>query len=285
METRFTFEQLNILNKAIRMNNDILYFCSSVNNTIDENDIDIRRIDQILNDNLPYHSIAGIYHPAFNLDIYSEFIKYIIEKKSDQVMIIPINLRSFSPAWDMRPHYQFIKEKNILNGFPIRQNILGFINYSEKEFMNKSIYHNKIEIGKIKDFDYPFENIQDKPNGFIYQYMQEFDSNHRKLKSLVEIINLSKKYDLDIIFYITPIDITMGKSLKIKNFEKTIFKHLEIVKDILINSRVHYIDLSSSLDSTFFSYKIKPNEHLNFSGRQYVADELARFINESFTDN
>ena len=55
------------------------------------------------------------YYDAYHIGIYLEYAQYIVAQENlPQVVIIPINLRSFSPEWDMRPEYQFEKEARFL---------------------------------------------------------------------------------------------------------------------------------------------------------------------------
>ena len=70
---------------------------------------------QILQEMLPDFTVGEISHPAYNLDLYLHYVQYMTRSvHRPRVVIIPINMRSFSPEWDMRPGYQFEEVKRTL---------------------------------------------------------------------------------------------------------------------------------------------------------------------------
>jgi len=70
---------------------------------------------EILQEMLPDCSVGEIAHPAYNLDLYLHYVRYIVRSAHPpDIVIVPINMRSFSPEWDKRPGYQFEEEKKAL---------------------------------------------------------------------------------------------------------------------------------------------------------------------------
>ena len=81
---------------------------------------------EILQEMLPAHDIGEISHPAYNLDVYLHYIRHIIRSSHrPHVVILPINMRSFSPEWDMRPGYQFEQVKKTLILGPVFSHMLS----------------------------------------------------------------------------------------------------------------------------------------------------------------
>ncbi|MCB0197200.1 MAG: hypothetical protein KDJ65_34960, partial [Anaerolineae bacterium] len=74
----------------------------------------------ILQEDLPDHTIGEVAHPAYNADLYRAYANYVTRFDiRPQTVIIPINLHAFSPEWDMRPTYQFETEKAVLTYGPL----------------------------------------------------------------------------------------------------------------------------------------------------------------------
>ncbi len=70
---------------------------------------------EILQELLPDQRVGQIAHPAYGLDLFYDYAAYVDRHGGwSPTLVLPINLRSFSPAWDMRPAYQFEKESKIL---------------------------------------------------------------------------------------------------------------------------------------------------------------------------
>ena len=70
---------------------------------------------EILQGLLPEYKVGEIAHPAYNLDLYLHYVRYILRSAHrPRAIVIPVNMRSFSPEWDLRPGYQFDKVKRTL---------------------------------------------------------------------------------------------------------------------------------------------------------------------------
>ena len=70
---------------------------------------------EILQEFQPLRIVGQVAHAAYNLDLYRYYAGYIARfYQRPKVVIIPINMRSFSPEWDLRPIYQFEPEKAVL---------------------------------------------------------------------------------------------------------------------------------------------------------------------------
>jgi hypothetical protein len=57
---------------------------------------------EILQEQIPEHRIAQVAHPAYQLDLYRAYADYLVRQPHQpEFVIIPINLRAFSPEWDL----------------------------------------------------------------------------------------------------------------------------------------------------------------------------------------
>ncbi|MCQ3980256.1 MAG: hypothetical protein DPW09_43130, partial [Anaerolineae bacterium] len=120
-------------------------------------------IPEILRGLLPTHTIGDVAHPAYQLDLYERYVNYLVEHKSQvKTIIIPINMRSFSPEWDLRPTYQFEREKTILTYGPVLSSLFyrlfdtfGLFDspISQAEFREATVFNGDQPVGKVAEFE------------------------------------------------------------------------------------------------------------------------------------
>ena len=91
----------------------IIYFGDSVIKSIAKKDTDGRHMGEMLQDQLN-QEVKIISHGGYHLGVYEAFLHYMCDRgKKPEIIIIPINLRSFGNDWDTRADYLFIREINI----------------------------------------------------------------------------------------------------------------------------------------------------------------------------
>ncbi|MBN4046881.1 hypothetical protein JYT90_01030, partial [bacterium AH-315-P07] len=103
------------LEVALAAETTVLYFGDSTLYRGDYTEPDQRSLPAMLGELLPESSVAGIYHDAYHLELLEFFCRYAVEDThKPDVIVLPINMRSFSDERVMRPEYQFVKEKLFL---------------------------------------------------------------------------------------------------------------------------------------------------------------------------
>lgn len=290
----FPGDRLKELNNYLKQNYDIFLFGSSVINHSNIKDIDTRSISQMLQSMQRNHKIANISRGAYELNIFSHFFEYITKCNSKpELYIFEINLRSFSPEWDRRPEYQFEKEIAILKSPNLEfiYHMLSDYNYNfetitQNEFNQTPVYKWQTQIGLVKDFTFEESPVTDlgTKKKLIFFYLYKLDETNSKIDSLKRLITISKNNKTKLLFYLTPIDWEAGQEYLPNDFEEITSKNILLIKSILLNNKMPFLDLSYSLGSSFFSYDKYPNEHLNENGRFFVANELSGWIeNNLFT--
>jgi hypothetical protein len=271
-----SFDNLVRLDKFLKKSPDILIFGDSTDWYTAEADKDKRSISMMLKKMMPQYSIVTITHPAYHPDVYAAFCQYITRQKNQpRIIVIPINMRCFSPEWDMNPHYQFIKERIILEGGlrrifykPLR--VLNiFKEVTRKEYLETPVYDGNKKIGQIK-------HMRGLNGQFLLKYMYSLRETHRKVRSLLKIARLLAKNHIEVIFYLTPIDYQEGERYFPGRFKKQLNHNTGFLGSLLCKESM--LDLSMDLTGDYFAWKKSGsvNEHLNQSGRRYVAEKLAK---------
>ncbi|MCU0520649.1 MAG: lipase family protein [Anaerolineae bacterium] len=260
---------------------------------------------EILQELLPDRRIAQIAHPAYGLDLFYDYAAHMDRHgTSPQTLILPINLRSFSPAWDMRPAFQFTKESKILSlGHPwarflIRPlEIFGFFRPSmnQQDFLDAPVYDGNALVGQVRDFEtlaagevlqedaenaYREVELADEETAqalLTYHYMLNLEPDHRKLDSMVAVAELAAGRGVDVIFYITPVNVEQGERFLGSRFGERFAENVGVVQSRLGSAsqdQVMLLNLAFDLPA----YDFTDMEHLTETGKEYVAERIALAI-------
>jgi hypothetical protein len=289
------FKELDRLKRYLGEKIDILYMTDCTDYTLSKRDEDKRSITRMLRDMNPGKRIGNVTHAAYQVDIYLEFCRYILKQKHQPgVIIIPVNMRSFSRQWDRMPHYQFELEKIILRGGlssrllyafykPLRAFRYDFRTIGREEYLNTPVLDGKRIVGSIKDFETVpkgqslEESIRKKL--FLY-YMFILEAGHRRVEAMLEIAGLLGAHRIDMIFYLTPIDVETGERYYPGEFRRRLKRNTGLIKQLLAARGVKVLDISTDLGSDGFSWqdRVYPSEQLSEKGRKYVSQKLNELL-------
>lgn len=259
-------------------NINVMFFGSSVDRYSDSLDIDKTSISQRIN-NKTRLNVSGISRGANNNRLHELFISFVVNNNKNsnlKYFIIPINLRSYSPEWNLRPEYEL---ENIHFYFD-KERI-----FQQRTNNRYTTYNYKV---RFKDtlIGYQGEGYKNLKEDFIFKYLFELKNSNNTLESLKRLISI-ETHGINKIFYITPIDFETGNVL-IHGFDDYLNNNIDFLKSILHDQIV--IDLSKSLNSKSFSYpkrsnieneydfKGSVNEHLNEFGKEFVSDTLSKVL-------
>lgn len=283
-------EAADVLDRLSR-DPDVIYFCDSTNRWVDDADQDKRSICQMAQESFPDLTFAAVDKNAFHAGVYESVCELLADRKQrPKVLVVPINLRSFSPAWDRRPSYEFNELQNhiryaetqwrlgllaVRGMFPTPENSL-----SDAEYFNLPVYCGGQQVGQVRDFDNPSyleADPQKTKDKFIFHYMYSLTPRHRKLQSFANLARTATQSGSRVVFYITPLDIDSGSSHLGRAMQQQVAENVRVVRDQL-DPLAEVIDLSFELPSDAFTWHQYPNEHLNQHGRQYVATAITSSV-------
>ena len=285
------FDELEQLKTSLENETDIIYFGDSVVKSPTAGGV-----EQMLSD-VSGKSVKIVAHEAYHLGVYEATVNFISkQEKKPEVIVIPINLRSFSPEWDTRPQYQFQNEitkldesEDLLIGLWVRvTNLFG--NSDEKKLLDditwkqENVYFGKNIVGRVNEFEFLIhgdeEDIEELvKKKFIYQYGYLLNEKTNKMDSLKNIIKKCKEMNSELVLYITPIDVENGKIHAGEEFLEIIKNNTTLLEKIGIDNGANIIDLSFDLEHEKFEYVFIPNEHLKEEGLQYVAEKISEKLN------
>jgi len=277
------WNRIALLDKYLKQQVEVLYFGDSTNWYSPKGETDRRSVSKMLKQMLPRYKIGSVAHAAFQMDVYAAYCQYIVRlAKCPKIIIIPVNMRSFSPQWDLEPLYQFEKEKAFLEGglrrafyTPLRVFQYKFSEISREQYLDTPVFKGDAKIGTLR-------KMRGMKKQLILRYLYPLTPEHRKLASLRRIAGLLSRRGIKAIFYITPIDHETGEAYLPGEFERYLARNTRFIHEQLMGSSHRLLDLSQDLSAAHFAWKSKggPNEHLNRDGRQYVAAMLAKELSK-----
>lgn len=296
--------EIKILDVFIKLKVDIVYFGDSTINWTSSSDVSQESMPGLLQHLLPQQRVGKITHASYQMDVYQAYIEYMIRKNyRPKAVIIPVNLRCFSPEWDQQPLWQFEKEKLTLamkDTFWMKfYRPLAVFKFFETrinrfDYEQTDVFDGSQVIGKVKDFDndsYQIFSDENMKNKLRFRYMYSLSKQHRKVLSMMRSAELLKSAGIKPIFYITPVDWQiLEKNLGGYSLLR-IEENVRLLRSVLDEVGVSVLDLSRTLPSEDFSWPEDgdgphyPNEHLRLRGRMLVVKILAERMILAETEN
>ena len=275
--------------------NSLLYFGDSTirdNSPADKDKSSIAAMIELID---PRLHVADASSLAYHLGVFEAMTERVCAAPiRPRGIIIPINLRSFSPEWDRRPEYQFDKEIFYLRHSDWIYNFsrpleifhaIGATALSEKAFYAVPVYNDGVFIGSVGGFEtegiFPVRSAKTIRNFYLYDYSARLSFNHRKMLSLGAILAVMRTCGITPYVYVTPVDYEGGVRYAGSSLKKIISENAKIACSVALQAGFSCLNLATALPSAYFTHAELPNEHLNEYGRRSVAKALAHFIRQS----
>ncbi len=287
---------------------DIVYLGDSTVLRIADEDRDRRSTAEMLAADLSGKArVLELSHGAYHMGIYYHMVStFRITRKRPRLVVIPINMRSFSPQWYLRPSWEFKAEIRLLNKYYSGNGLR--IRYRKAEtkggYEQIPVEYPMTGLRTIGEFEKlrlskPDSSTQQEERRrelFVYFFLWPISEGHPLLVKLRETVELARMLRLKVVFYITPIN--MGAALRSvgREFEHYFSRNLQVVKDALTAEKCLFVtngspegndpcdnsiacmDLSQSLGSECFFHTGSIDEHLNEKGRRFVSKGIETVV-------
>lgn len=240
---------------------------------------------ELLQEPLPVGSFNG---PGYTPELYLAFLEAALrEGYVPRVVVVPVNMRSFSEWWDQGLSFQFTDARAVLrfgdllgyglqrplSSYQIWSRIEGFPG-SAKEYDDLPIRRGDRTLGTLKDVLAQSAGPAGRGKAFTLLYLYSLEPGHRKVRALVRIAALCRSANIPVRMYVTPLDVDRGEQKAGPGFKPQVAKNVEVVRRALADQGVDLHDWSSLLRPDQFSYEDYPNDHLSAAGRARLAEEL-----------
>lgn len=284
----------------------LLAFGDSVSVRFSKDDPDTRSLIDLFADYCEPRNINvfDCSYSAFHPGVYEAISQMVCRfEHRPSVVVIPINLRCFSPQWDLNPkwqHNEIIDSANNISNVNIDKSLGGEneIPDTMEEYDDLSVIYPIVSnMNKISDFRDWVENkdvVADEVNErykniFIFHYLHKLRLENRRLKSLINAIQLLINNNIKVVSYICPVNFVSGGKFVGEEFDLLLFENIRTVKSALegnfLDSDVVCNDFSKSFTPEFFFQPNSPVEHVKFSGRNIMAKRISSSVAEQFDNN
>lgn len=214
-----------------------------------------------------------------------------------RIAIVPINLRSFSPTWDLSPLYQFHSEIELLSSFDLKRLDYRLHDTKPSSELEGRLVPLELDGEKTITLGEFIDIIGESPATgseawkgrlrtiFQYHYMCPVNSAHRRIKSLKQIIRLLNGVGVAVYYYITPINYEAGieycGDMFIQSVEKNISEIRREVESVLSAAftsngvlMYRFDDLAFRFARNVFFTRHNATEHLRYEGRDFIARRI-----------
>lgn len=267
-------KEVSLFKKYLKKNVEVIYFGDSSATSYSYQDQNKSPIQGFLAEDLKKYQVGAITHPAYMMDTFEKYVKYLTDhNQTVKIVIITVNLRSFSKEIEENPMNEFRKAKIFLD-YP-------------SPLLN--IFYQPMAAFKVYKVD-ETSNLTDSNDTMVQQltlrYMYELSPNQKGVKAMEKLKKDLKGSNVKALFYITPVDYQAASQYVGEAFEKKVSQNISLIKETLDQPNIDVLDLSFGLNHESFDWPgIYMNEHLKEDGRRFVAEQLADYIENNLDKN
>ncbi len=294
-------EAVQLARSAVKAQADILIFGDSIMEVTRGGNGGGRSLGAMLVKGLPEKKVFVLSYPAYASQVFSGYSYYFKQARyQPSMVVVPINLRSFSSAFDMRPGWQYEREiadlrfahSRLLSAFELPLLIFKGINLestSQETWLSQKVFDGDKVVGIAKDFyDEGIRPEEDSiiKKQFLWFYMGKLKADHRKFKALKEIVSYYVSSRTKILFYVTPVDCVTGERLLGPRFKSQVAENVSLLADMARDTGSEFLDLSNSLGADGFLWPTEPevSEHLSHQGRIQVVKQVVPYLRRATAD-
>ncbi|MBF0605452.1 MAG: hypothetical protein HQL07_17400 [Nitrospirae bacterium] len=296
--------------KTIREQNpDMVLFGDSVMRATRKKKCDTgsATIDELLTAALPNTRLAASPYTSSTPLVFNDLLSVTTGIESPpKIIIVPINLRSYSEEWSSRPSYQYNLERALIrikfgDSHPFDYFLVWMYRFTKaldlemEAWRNQTVVYPGYDLGprrKLHDERMTLpKNLECVPHKkeqfrdvlrikFIYHYLYRLDPSHQFVQSLIEMIHKTRRFNQKILVYITPINMQDGERFVGPAFRRIVLENVQVIQTLMTDMGVPFLNMVDQLPPEHFTDQHEACEHLDETGRRFVAGQLAQVLRE-----
>ena len=277
----------------------LLVLGDSVYYRVSKYDTDRRTLSQLLYARLQESGLDAVclnysaYHPG----VYAALLGALSRMPNRPAkVVLPINLRCFSPQWYLQPGNLFAEEIHILDVYSPTKLIPEVTRQSNPDavetFDATTVFYPDSPLNTIGQFRFiaKAESRSDYQEAWkerqiaIFHYLHPLAPDHPHLLAAVEMVQRAARMGIKPIVYLTPINHRHGVRAVGERFEQLISENVSTVRQALQESAEAsgglFLDWSRAFEDDLFFHPGERTEHLNQAGRLRLAELVQAAITE-----
>ena len=273
--------------RVLQSRPDVVFFGDSTLSPIAGVDEDTSSTPTLLDKQLDGLTVGRYAQAGYHAEIFALFMDQLCSAPHPpQLIVVPINLRAFSPVWARDPGMQKavvaerirLDENRLLRSIkPIWRAVGGDSTalITRSDYMRSPVFRGDEQIGVVGQLRNGTVDEQ-----FIMNYFYTLKRDHPQVAALREIARKAADNAIGAVFYVTPIDyqaISPGIAAELVD---RVGKNIALIESQLAPYAPTLVDFSFGLHSRHFYYERHVNEHLKTGGRAAVAQQVAAAIRQ-----
>jgi len=271
----------------------LLVLGDSVHYRISRDDIDKRSLSEMISQICQQNNDSALcinysaYHPC----VYQAILRALTRMPYHPAkVVLPINLRCFSPQWHFHPDHIFTSEIEILEEYSSGKKIPEVVRLANTEAVEKyeakDVQYEDTPLNQIGQFRLvskaesrtEYQEQWKARQIAIFHYLHKLVLDHPILRSAVEMVRTANSAGIKPIVYLTPINFLHGTRVVGSRFAEQVGANRKIIKcaleDEILAANGRYYDWSCDFTDDFFFYPGERTEHLNQNGRLKLATRI-----------
>lgn len=268
---------------------EIVFFGDSVVQTMALGDTDPRLLPDMLGGELD-EPVLRISQAATGAQMHAAWLRYAAHlSPPPRAVIIPINLRSFSPHWERNPGWVFDDVAAMID-HPLYARLGSVLEWdwgrpTDDAFAATPVFVNGTEVGTVATLDdgaagwAPSAEV--RRSRYLVRYASDIERS-RRLGAFRDLLAEANASRFPVILYLTPIDVDAIEDNVDEATFAAVQANLAVLRDALSSTRWPSVDLSASVRAADFDHPIgDPHEHMKWGGRMICARALADAVREA----
>jgi hypothetical protein len=275
---------------------EILCLGDSVLERVSHHDEDQRTLGRILADMMSSGPrLLPISGSGYHVEVFSALLRAVATMKHrPDIVVVPVNLRSFSPQWDLNPSYAFADELRALDAFvrepqrrvPSIPTMPRPSAIATRKWHETPVAYPSSTLHTVAEFQAVVANSGNTDPErlrqiFVYHYMHPLGPTHRKLAMWDALFRAVVEMRVRCIAYATPVNVDGGSEFAGAALAESVrasVKRFEHATSANARTGLTFLDLSELLDADDFFRRHEATEHLNANGRKKLAARLTDAI-------
>lgn len=269
----------------------VLIFGDSVMERVSKFDEDQRSLGEIIAEigDVRCH-IAS--RSALNPTLVLALLRAMRNLQRPRVVVIPVNMRCFSPQWDLNPAWALHQELGAIEAWisnpdaaiasiaDIRKSPDLYTAFEQTPVSYELSSYTTVGEFRASVADLAEANEHERRRQiFVFHYTHVLVGAHRKLIDLKAALSICRSMGCEPLVYITPLNVDAGVRACGARFSEIVAENIATLRGQL-SSLATLIDWSTEMPPNAFFKQDLATEHLEFAGRSKLAELVVSQIKQ-----
>jgi hypothetical protein len=272
---------------------DVVTFGDSVMEHVDARDVDRRPLSAEILDGLPGCVTANLAHSSYHPEIFEAVGRFVTRhaRTRPRMLIVPVNLRSFSSTWVWHPLYRFGELQRLLLHDSLFYNLAhrpllvlrwyDGVEGNQTDFDRAPIYDGDRLLGpqgplarKVFFGAGTVSRDERLRTAFVMRYAARLRADDPRVMALRRLAQVMQERQVSALFYLTPVDWQEAQRVAGPDIVGHIESNAHFLTRVLDDTGATVKDWARLLEHDAFSWDELPNEHLKETGRRDLAGRV-----------